>query len=836
LIPQLRTSGQLPVAAALPQLKDVLGNRRAAILTAPPGSGKTTVVPLALLDEPWLAGRRILLLEPRRLAARAAANRMAVLSGGEAGGLVGYRTRHETRVGRETRIEVVTEGILTRRIQHDPSLDGVGLVIFDELHERHLQSDLGLALTLDARSALRDDLRILVMSATLDAASVAAVIDGTVVNAEGRIHPVEIRHAARDAERGIPDAVAASVLRALAETEGDILAFLPGGGEIRRAADALTSEDVAHGAVIVPLFGDLPRDEQDRALQPDPKGRRKIVIATAIAESSLTIEGVRVVVDSGWMRVPRFDPATGMTRLDTIRVSRASADQRAGRAGRLAPGVCYRLWTEASHRGLAAATAPEILSADLAPLALELASWGARTPEELRWLDAPPRAALEQACELLRQLGALEANGRVTDRGREMARLAMHPRLARMVLAGRELREKQLAFELAAILSERDLVRPDSTGARSADLVERVELLRGKGTPSLGTLDRSGREAARRTLRLWTRAAEHPEPVDDRDVGLLLSFAYPDRIATERVAGSGRYQLSGGRGARLPEGQKLRHGGLIVAAHLDGRGRESVIYLAAPVAVDALESVAPELLTHRERVEWNSQTESVVAVRETLVGDAVLLSTPLPSPDSDAVRAALLDGLRQIGLAALPWSDTAREFRERVLFLRARCPEDGWPDWTDAALLETLNEWLGPHINGATKRSDWARLDLASIVEGLLPWNLRKRLDDDAPTHLEVPSGSRVRIDYASGEPVLAVKLQEMFGLAETPRVAKGRVPVILHLLSPARRPIQVTRDLKGFWNRTYAEVKKELKGRYPRHPWPDDPWNATPTRRAKPR
>jgi ATP-dependent helicase HrpB len=841
----LPTAQPLPIESALPELRAALTRARSAVLTAPPGSGKTTIVPPALLAESWLSGRRILVLEPRRIAARAAAHRMAFLAGGEVGGLIGYRTRHENRVGRDTRIEVVTEGILTRRLQSDPGLEGIGLVVFDELHERHLQTDLGLALTLGARAALRDDLHILVMSATLDARPVAALIQGEIVSATGAMHPVEVSYAARDPERPIPETAAAGIVRALAETRGDVLAFLPGGGEIQRAARILESEEDVRDTVLMPLFGDLPREEQDRALSPDPRGRRKIVLATSIAESSLTIEGVRVVVDAGWMRAPRFDPATGMTRLDTIRVSKASADQRAGRAGRLGPGVCYRLWSEATHHGLAAATAPEILSADLVPLALELAAWGARDAKTLKWIDPPPAAALEQARQILGRLGAIDSSGAIIARGREMARLAMHPRLARMVLAGREAGRERLALELAAILSERDMFRPDPGGGRTINLVERVELLRGRkgaagrAEPSLGVLDRGGREAVARTLRLWTRGGRSSaceEAVDDREAGLLLSFAYPDRIAAERAPGTGRYQLSNGRGARLPDGQKLLHGEILVAAHLDGRGRESVIHLAAPVAIEALERAAPELLAHRERVAWNGQTESVVAVRETLVGDAVLLSTPILEPDSSTVLDALVEGLRRIGLGALPWSDAARELRERVLFLREQCPEDGWPDWTDTGLLGALEEWLGHHLEGMTKRADWSRLELEAILEGLLPWNLRRRLDDEAPTHLEVPSGSRVRIDYATGEPVLAVKLQEMFGLAETPRIARGRVPVLLHLLSPARRPIQVTRDLRGFWDRTYAEVKKELKGRYPRHPWPENPWNATPTRRAKPR
>lgn len=833
----LREETGLPVEEALATLRDALRSGTSAVLQAPPGAGKTTRVPLALLDEPWLEGRRILILEPRRLAARAAARHMASLLGEPVGKTVGYRIRLETRVGPETRIEVVTEGVLTQLLQSDPALEGVGLVIFDEFHERSLHADLGLALCLQSRALLREDLRILAMSATLDGQAVARLLgDAPIITAEGRMYEVETRFLDRRVEGWTEPVVVRAILRALEEEQGDILVFLPGAAEIRRVAAGLEEAGTGPGVVVAPLYGNLPQEAQDRAIEPSREGLRKVVLATSIAETSLTIEGIRVVIDSGLMRVPRFSPRTGMTRLETIPVSRASADQRRGRAGRLGPGVCYRLWTEYDDAALAAHTKPEILEADLAPLALELAAWGETDPSALTWLDPPPDAAFAQARELLQALGALDGAGTITAHGREMAGLGLHPRLAHMLLRARELGLGAVACDLAALLGERDLFR-GTDAIPDCDVRLRLEVLRSPDrnrslTVDRGTLHRIREEAGHLRRRLGVDSAD---PYDVDAAGLLLAFAYPDRIAQRRQGQAGRYLLRNGRGAELVGAQSLATEPYIVAAELDGSGKESRIFLAAPLDADALERYFGEQIERESTIAWDAESQSVRARSRRRIGALILEDAPLTEPDADAVLEALIEGIASEGLEILPWSDAARRFQQRLAFLHQLDPS--WPDTSDAALAATIEVWLAPYLYGLRSRADLQRLDLTAVLEAMLPWERRRLLDEYAPTHVVVPSGSRLPIDYTDpAAPVLAVRLQEMFGLQETPRIAGGTVPLTLHLLSPARRPVQVTRDLANFWKTTYFEVKKDLKGRYPKHYWPDDPLEAIPTHRVRPR
>ncbi|MGE4078159.1 MAG: ATP-dependent helicase HrpB [Reyranella sp.] len=814
-----------PVDEALPRLKEALLGGNAAVLVAPPGAGKTTRVPLALLDTPWLGNSKIVMQEPRRLAARAAARRMAATLGEQVGETVGYRVRLDTRVGPRTRIEVVTDGLFLRMLQDDPSLDGIGCVIFDELHERGLETDLSFALVCEAQAALREDLRVIAMSATLDPGPVAERLGGApVVESAGRMFPVDTIYLDRDPTGRIEDVVASTVRRALAEQPGSALVFLPGVGEIRRVEQRLG--DLGPDVDVAPLYGDLSPAEQDRAIAPSPPGRRKVVLATSIAETSLTIEGVRVVIDSGQMRVPRFSPQSGMTRLETLRVSQASADQRRGRAGRLEPGACYRLWTEAAQRGLLPFTPPEILDADLAPLALELAVWGA-SAAMLPWLTPPPAASLATAQALLADLGAIDRAGLVTPHGRAMARLGQHPRLAHLVLHGRTMGQAKIAALLAAILSERDFLRLPP-GQRDVDLRHRVDIaLSGKRDGALRLI----LEAARRLMPRDSRT-ERP---DVARTGALLALAYPDRIGRRRPGTAGRYLLSGGRGAALPEGDPMATEEFLVVADLDGSAQDSRIFLAAPIALDDIEELYAERIVGEEIVRWSERDGAVLARRRRRLGALVLEDKPLARPDPDAVRRAMLDGVRQLGLSALPWTDELATWRRRVAFLRRH--DASWPDLSDAALTDSLEDWLLPFLDGVSRRDHLARLDLEAALKTLVPWDRQRELDRLAPTHVEVPSGSRVPIAYDNpAEPTLAVRLQEMFGLTDTPRIAGGAVPLTIQLLSPARRPVQVTRDLASFWANGYRAVKAELKGRYPRHYWPDDPLVAEPTARAKPR
>lgn len=833
----------LPIDEALPALRQALHARDEAVLEAPPGAGKTTRVPLALLDEPWLAGQSIIMLEPRRLAARAAAERLASELGERVGETVGYRIRLDSKVGPNTRIEVVTEGILARRLQDDPGLDGVGLVIFDEYHERSLDADLALALTLNARELLRDTpLKLLLMSATLEGERLSALLgDAPLVRSEGRVHPVAERWGQPfQAGERIEARVVQSVLQALDEEPGSLLVFLPGQAEIRRVADALAERLAERPEVLIcPLHGELELGAQRAAIEPAPPGQRKVVLATNIAETSLTIEGVRVVVDAGLARVPRFDPGSGMTRLDTRRISRASATQRAGRAGRLEPGACYRLWSQDQHAQLAAYGEAEILQADLAGVALQLARWGVE-PVELVWLDRPPAAAYAQAQDLLERLGALVrgAHGwQLTPHGQAMAELPAHPRIAHLLLRGHALGLGRLAADLAALLVERDIQR-----GGGCDIASRLGSLEGGAGRNPGA--QRVRQLARqfRSLLRGPGGAAPTDAADHRWLGMLLAFAYPDRIARQRREGGGEYRLANGRAAVFGEPDALMKEPWLVIAELGSRQgqREERIYRAAALDPACFSDVLAEQVSQRDELEWDEREGVLRAERQRRVGELVLSREPLPSLDEAARGQALLGLVRRKGLELLVWTPELRQWQARIALLRQLDLDAGkpseWPDVSDQALLARLDDWLLPYLGKVSRLAHFAQLDLAAMLATLLPWPLPQRLDEQAPAAIAVPSGSRIRLDYSESPPVLAVRLQELFGLADTPRIAGGRQVVKLHLLSPARRPVQVTQDLASFWANTYVEVKKDLKGRYPKHYWPDDPLVAEPTARAKPR
>jgi len=773
------------------------------------------------------------------------AERMAALAGERTGERIGFRTRLDTRVGPGTRVEVVTEGILTRMLQQDPALEGVACVIFDEFHERSLNADLGLALALECQRHLRPDLRLLVMSATLDGDALARLMGAArLVRAPGRMFDVETVY--RPPAGGAPPAVAPRVARCIAAAldahEGDVLAFLPGAGEVRRVVELLTDSLPAGRYAVRPLYGELSAAAQDAALRADPAGRRKVVVATNIAETSLTIDGVRIVVDAGLERRNRFDPATGMSRLETLRISRASADQRRGRAGRTAPGVCYRLWSESAHQALLPQSPAEMLEADLAPLALELACWGSEDASTLAWLDPPPAATLAQARELLARLEALDCGGRVTPLGRDMAAMGVHPRLAHMILRAGSIGLGSLGCEVAAVLSERDPLRA-TAGPADPDLRSRLDALHGRPLPpgtsaDPGALQRIGR-VARQLARRRPAAVQvaEPAPEESEAVGLLLAFAYPDRIGRWRGPDSGRYRLSGGRGAALPGPSALARAEYLAVAALDAGEREARIRLAAPLALSRLLQHFGALVEDSTCVEWDARSETVAARRQRRLGELVIEDAPLRDAGPRATEA-MLAGIRALGLGCLPWTRELEQWRARVAFARAhdlRGPGT-WPDLSDAALLEGLPSWLGPWLDGVTRREQLARIDLRAALHARLDPGARRRLETLAPTHLAVPSGSRIPIDYSGATPTLAVRLQEVFGLAESPRVGEGRVPVTLELLSPARRPVQVTSDLESFWSRGYHEVRRELKGRYPKHDWPEDPRAAVASRRVRPK
>ena len=825
---------RLPIEDVLPELKAVLSSAANAVLVAAPGAGKTTRVPLALLQEPWLDGKRILMLEPRRLATRAAARYMASLLGEQVGGTVGYRVRLDSRVGTKTRIEVITEGILTRMLQSDPMLCDVGLIIFDEFHERSLQADLGLALALESQSVLRNDLRILVMSATLDAQPVAALFNqAPVLVSEGRQFPVETCYLERSLQGSLEDAVVQAILTALARHSGDVLVFLPGAGEIRRVERNLAGIAAGTDVRIAPLYGSLSPALQDLAIEPSPAGQRKVVLATSIAETSLTVEGVQIVIDSGRMRIPRFSPRTGMTRLETVSVSRAAADQRRGRAGRLGPGVCYRLWTVQEDLRLEAQSIPEIKAADLVSLVLELAVWGVRQPADLKWLDLPPEAAVQQAKELLQQMGAITRDGQITGHGKQVAEMGFHPRLAHMIVQALPQGLGRLACEVAVLLNERDVFQGD--GSRDADLRLRVDALRQGGQAGTRRIDGGLFQRLRAELQYLQGSLSlgADRKTNSGDCGLLLALAYPDRIAQRRS--DGRFLLRNGRGAVLAAIQALSAENYLVAAELDDKGTESQILLAAPVSIDCLRLHFSSQLEERTQVFWDTNAQAVRGRKREYLGELLLQETPVV-PGRDECLEALVNGIAQTGLDILPWTKTAKQWLWRIRFMHCIEPER-WPDTSEEYLTATLTQWLGPYVYGMSSSAELQRLNMTAVLESLLTWQERQQLDKDAPTHITVPSGQNIAVNYSNPEaPALAVRLQELFGLVETPCIGGGKVPLTLQLLSPAQRPVQVTRDLHSFWQTTYFEVRRELMGRYPKHYWPENPLTAQATHRAKPK
>ncbi|AWN38025.1 ATP-dependent helicase HrpB [Methylobacterium radiodurans] len=812
-------SSSLPIDAVLPRLRAALAERASAVLVAPPGAGKTTRVPLDLLDAPWLGDRRVILLEPRRLAARAAAERMAATLGERVGDTVGLRVRLGSKISGRTRIEVVTEGVFTRMILDDPELARFGAVLFDEFHERSLDADLGLALALDAQGALREDLRVLVMSATLDGARVAGLLgDAPVIASEGRAFPVETRYVERDPNLRIEAAMADLILRALRADPGSVLAFLPGQAEIRRVAEALEGR-VGPEVDVAPLYGALTPAEQDRAVSPAARGRRKVVLATSIAETSLTIEGVRIVVDSGLARVPHYEPGLGLTRLVTVRASRASVDQRRGRAGRTEPGVCWRLWSEAATGALDPFGRPEILAADLAGLVLDCAAWGVADLTTLAFLDAPPAPALREARAMLADLDALDADGRLTAAGRRLRALPLPPRLARMLVSAADRGQARAAADLAAVLVERGL------GGDAVDLAERLDRFR---------RDRGQRAADMRRLGAgWAKLAGGNDAAEPADIGSLLALAYPDRVAKGRGR-DGEFVMANGRAGRLDPAAALAREPFVVVADLAGAAGNARILAAAAIALESIEAGFADRIVAATQVSFDPQARALRARALRRLGAITLGERTLPVPADLESAAILARGVVGLGLDRLPWTPALRQWLARARFLHAAEGEP-WPDLSDAVLAATAADWLAPEIVGRTGLDAITADDLGRALHGLLDWSLRARMDAAAPTHVEVPTGSRIPVDYeAEGGPVLAVRVQELFGLDRHPS-AGGR-PLVLHLLSPAQRPIQITRDLPGFWRGSWAAVRTEMRGRYPRHPWPEDPLAEAPTRRAKPR
>jgi ATP-dependent helicase HrpB len=814
----------LPIDAVLDDLSRTLEANNAAVLVAPPGAGKTTRVPLALLDAPWARGKKIIVLEPRRIAARASAERMAKSLGERAGDTVGYRVRFGSRISRVTRIEVVTEGIFTRQILDDPELSGVAAILFDEFHERSLDADMGLALARDAQTGLREDLRILVMSATLDGARVARLLgDAPVVESEGRAFPVETRYLGRKADAPIERQMADAIASALRADSGSVLAFLPGAAEIRRTQNFLGERVHDASIEIVPLFGALDAAVQDRAIAPAPKGTRKVVLATSIAETSLTIEGVRIVVDSGLARVPRYEPDIGLTRLETVRASRAAVDQRRGRAGRTEPGVCYRLWDEPQTASLAAYTQPEILSADLSSLVLDLAQWGVSDPAALSFLDPPPQPAWKEARSLLTELNALDDDGRITAEGKSLRSLALPPRLARMIVDSHRAGNGEAAAEIAAIITERGL------GGDSVDLEHRRDQFR---------RDRSPRAASARDLaRRWASqvaASEKAGQQEGLSAGLMLAYAFPDRVARNR--GNGSFVLANGRGAAVEQTSSLARAPYIAIGEMTGTAASGRVLLAAQITQDEIERHFAEHIESVDEISFDRGAMALRARRKRVLHAITLSEATLAvSPSEDTARI-LADGLIAAGLDRLPWSKAAKQWRDRVMFLR-KAEGDSWPDLSDEGLIARRDDWLVPALYDKIALKDISAGDLSDALMALLPWEMRARLDREAPTHFEAPTGSALAIDYEAEQgPTIAVRLQELFGLNTHPSIAAGKVPLVLELLSPAQRPVQVTRDLPGFWRGSYNAVRSDLRGRYPRHPWPDDPANALPTRRAKPR
>lgn len=823
---------QFPVLEILPQARQAIAKNPVVILQAPPGAGKSTVLPLELLNDTWLQGKKIIMLEPRRLAAKTVATRMANLLNDTPGNRIGYRIRFETKLSAQTQLEVVTEGILTRLIQNDNALEAYGLVIFDEFHERSLHADLALALCLQVQQLLRPDLRILIMSATLDGEKLSRQLgNAPIITSLGKQYPIEHRYQAFDTTKPFVNQLASLVKKAFRESEGDMLVFLPGAGEINRAHDILAAE--IPGAEIFPLFGDLSFQQQQKAIMPNSAGLRKVILSTAIAETSLTIEGIKVVVDGGLARVPRFDPRSGMTKLLTQKVSRDSADQRAGRAGRLGPGICYRLWAEHQTQHLAPTRKPEILEADLAPLLLELFAWGVADVQELQWMDAPPKGAVASALSLLTELEAVEEN-KITLRGKQMAAMPTHPRLAHMLLFAQDRSTEALALacDVAALLEEKD---PAASGA-GADLSLRVELLqrfrKADRVPDKNLLERIERMAA--SWRQWFKVKANTLTATDvqHSTGVLLAAAYPERIARQQKKGSQQYKMANGRIMKLEPHDPLLHFEWLAIADADLGTQEGKIFIAAPLDVSDLKALEHTVVSLR----WDEEKEMVVALRETRVGTLALKTAPMPLPSQEKVNTILAEQIRLRGLKWCGWNEPESHLQARILTLKKWRPQEPWPDVSDESFLQNIEQWLFPFLLTAYKKTDLVKLDWQQILKNTLTWEQQNQLDTLAPARIPVPSGSQIKIEYyADGRtPELPVRLQELFGLEDTPTINQGQVRLMVQLLSPAYRPVQVTQDLKSFWNNAYHEVRKELRARYPKHSWPEDPWTAEAVRGAR--
>lgn len=823
----------LPIYQALPELKSKLAQHNILILQAPPGAGKSTVLPLELLHETWLKGQKIIMLEPRRLAARSVATRLASLHGESVGETIGYRVRFENKTSKNTRIEVLTEGILTRMIQQDNSLEEVGLVIFDEFHERSLHADLALALCRESQQVLREDLRILIMSATLDGEKLSTLLgNAPIVTSQGRQYPIQTLYLGNDDSLPIWQRMVIAIKKALREQEGDILCFLPGTGEILRTVELFEKELNPSQALVLPLYGDMSPEEQQRAILPDPSQKRKIVLATSIAETSLTIEGVKVVIDSGLSRVPLYDSRSGLSRLETVRVTQDAADQRAGRAGRLGPGLCYRLWSEGTQQQLIHHRTPEILEADLAPLLLELASWGVQEPSSLTWLTPPPTSAIKQATEVLQTLKAVN-EGKITLQGKEILALPTHPRIAHLLMEARRRGWLGLATDVAAILEERDPL-PKDTGA---NLALRVEALRKWRKKEYVKAERNILERIDRLAVSWRKIfrieADTSMP-NYEQIGFLIATAFPERVAKQKENDLQRYRLANGRIAKLPDLDDLDREEWLAISQLDAGGKEGKIFLAAPVNIKDLEP----LLKERRTVTWDSQKGQLIARKELCFGEMMVSSSPLDHVPEEERVAILCKAIQQEGVSILLWTESLLAWQARLGCVKHWRPEEEWPDVSTKNLLASVEEWLAPFVLSVRRREDFKKLEIESLVKGLLPWELAQKLEIIAPEKISVPSGFDIPLQYFNDgrDPVLSVRLQEMFGLLDTPTVNQGRTKVLLHLLSPGYKPVQVTQDLKSFWQNIYPEVRKELRVRYQKHSWPEDPWSAQAVRGVKKR
>jgi len=816
-----------PILEIIEEVKNKLNSHTTLLLQAPPGAGKSTILPLEIRNCEWLVGKKIIMLEPRRLAARSVAQRMASLLEEEVGQTVGYRIRFENKISITTQIEVVTEGILTRMLQQDNSLEEVGLVIFDEFHERSLHADLALALCREIQQVLREDLKILIMSATLDGEKISQVLGNVpILTSQGRQHPITIKYLKEPPDQYLIDQISKLIRKAYQETEGDILAFLPGAGEIHRTQELLETQ--LPGAEIRTLYGDLSFQKQQEALLPDKFSRRKIVLATSIAETSLTIEGIKVVVDSGLSRVPRFDPRTGLTKLETVKVTKDAADQRAGRAGRLGPGICYRMWTEGSHQHLIPTRVPEIQEADLAPMLLELFHWGVNDIQTLTWITPPPQGAINQAKDLLTQLKAIDGN-KITEKGKAMLRLPTHPRIAHMLLEGEEEQLLSIAIDIAALLEERDPLGKEA----GVNLHLRIDALRKWRNKEYLKADKNILERIERLASSWRRIFKLKEdntPVSASIIGKILAYAYPERIAKKREHES--YRLANGRVAKLPNHDPLLVETWITIAHLDSGAGEGKIYIAAPLEASDVE----HLLEEKEVLSWDTSKGVLIARKEKRIGEIVFQSSPIDKIDPEEKIKVLCGAIKKEGKSLLPWKDDIEEWQARIISLKLWRPAENWPDVSTESLLSNVEEWLSPYLTDVRKKEDFQKLDLVTILNSTLPWDLQQQVDQLAPVRLKVPSGSVLKLEYKKDgtDPVLAVRLQEMFGLLETPTVNEGKTKVLLQLLSPGYKPVQVTQDLKSFWQNTYPEVRKELRIRYPKHHWPEDPWTAEAVRGVK--